>query len=180
MTSRAERRRVHHSELTGPLRKIPINLQTAKDFVWNNHAHLPGMTYWKFGVGLEYEDKLVAVGTAGRPNARMLDDNQTLELTRVCTLGTPNACSMIYSALINAGKALGYTRFVTYVLHTETGDSLKAIKSLGIMPDKHVPGRVWTGQSAGTGLWREPIEANIVGTDKTRYMLTLPTYRPRK
>lgn len=58
--------------------------------------------------------------------ARLLDDGQTLEIIRVCTDGTPQACSMLYGALCRAGKALGYTRAVTYTLGTEPGTSLRA------------------------------------------------------
>ena len=49
-----------------------------------------------------------------------------LEVTRLCTDGSPNACSFLYGAAVRAGKALGYARIQTYILEEETGVSLKA------------------------------------------------------
>ena len=68
---------------------------------------------------------LVGVGIAGRPVARGLDDGKTVEITRVCTTGTRNACSKLYGALCRAAAAIGYERAVTYTLAEEPGDSLR-------------------------------------------------------
>ena len=62
----------------------------------------------------------------GRPVARMLNDGATLEVNRLCTDGTPNACSMLYGAAWRAAKALGYRRLITYTLPEEGGASLRA------------------------------------------------------
>jgi hypothetical protein len=56
---------------------------------------------------------------AGSPRA-------VLEVVRLVTDGTPNACSMLYAAAARAGKALGFERIQTYILDTETGTSLVA------------------------------------------------------
>jgi hypothetical protein len=56
----------------------------------------------------------------------MLDDGRTIEVLRLCTDGTPNACSMLYAAARRAALAMGYGRIVTYILETESGTSLKA------------------------------------------------------
>ena len=40
----------------------------------------------------------------------MYDDGTTIEVTRVCTDGTANACSLLYGAMWRAAKALGYLR----------------------------------------------------------------------
>lgn len=58
--------------------------------------------------------------------ARHLDDGWTLEVNRLCTDGTRNACSMLYSAAWRAARAMGYKRLVTYILDTENGASLRA------------------------------------------------------
>jgi hypothetical protein len=63
---------------------------------------------------------------AGRPVARRLDDGLTLEVTRLCTDGTANACSILYAACRRVAKAMGYKRIITYVLKDESGTSLKA------------------------------------------------------
>lgn len=71
---------------------------------------------------------MVGVGIAGRPNARLLQqDRRTLEITRVCLSTTPrNTASMLYGALNRAAKALGYLRSVSYTLASEDGTSLAA------------------------------------------------------
>lgn len=68
----------------------------------------------------------MGVAVVGRPVARMLQDGFTAEVTRLCTDGTRNACSMLYSACWRAAKALGYRKMITYILNTEPGTSLKA------------------------------------------------------
>ena len=50
----------------------------------------------------------------------------TLEILRVCTDGSRNACSFLYGALSRAAFALGYRRCVTYTLATEPGTSPRA------------------------------------------------------
>jgi hypothetical protein len=69
---------------------------------------------------------LRAVGIAGRPVSRWLDNGQVLEVTRVASDGFPNTCSMLYGALARAAFALGYTQLVTYTQRGESGASLRA------------------------------------------------------
>jgi hypothetical protein len=56
----------------------------------------------------------------------MLDDGLTAEVTRLCTDGTPNACSMLYGAARRAAQAKGFRRGLTYILASEDGASLRA------------------------------------------------------
>ena len=106
----------------------PITLREAKAFVGRHHRHNTAPRGWLFGVALRELSggDVVGVGVCGRPVNRHLDDGQTVEITRVCTTGTRNACSMIYGALFRAAVALGYCRAVTYTLATEPGSSVKA------------------------------------------------------
>ena len=59
-----------------------------------------------------------------------MDDGLTLEVTRLCTDGTPNACSFLLSRAARAAAALGYERIQTYTLAEESvnscGGSLRA------------------------------------------------------
>ena len=71
-------------------------------------------------------DKIVGVAVIGRPVARGLDNGLIAEVTRCCTNGTKNACSMLYGAAWRACRALGYKRLITYILKEEKGTSLKA------------------------------------------------------
>ena len=48
-----------------------------------------------------------------------------MEVNRLCTDGTRNACSMLYAAAWRAARAMGYKRIVTYILESENGASLR-------------------------------------------------------
>src|SRR5262249_56200616 len=74
----------------------------------------------KFSVGVANGDVLVGVAMVGRPVARRLDDGHTLEVVRVASDSSANACSKLYAACWAAAKALGYRRLVTY---TQAGES---------------------------------------------------------
>lgn len=62
----------------------------------------------------------------GRPVSRVLDDGDSCEVTRLCTDGTPNACSKLYGACMRIAREMGYGRIVTYTLDSEGGASLRA------------------------------------------------------
>jgi len=103
----------------------PITYREACEFIKQYHRHhLPPQG--KFGVAVNDGEKVVGVCTVGRPVARNRDDGLTLEVTRLCTDGTKNACSMLYGAAWRATKALGYQRLGTYILGSEDGASLRA------------------------------------------------------
>jgi hypothetical protein len=124
---------------------IPITLKQANAFVKAHHRHHGLVTGWKFGVGLEHEGELIGVAIAGRPVSRMTQTNepQTIEVTRVCTLGHKNAPSMLYGAISRAAFALGYTKVISFILCEETGHSLKCANWR------------YVGKSAG-GTWSRP------------------------
>ena len=69
---------------------------------------------------------MVGVAVAGRPIARHLDDGLTIEIVRVCTDGTRNACSKLYGACVRIAKDMGYKKVITYILDTEDGASVKS------------------------------------------------------
>lgn len=68
----------------------------------------------KFSLGCMANGHLAGVAIVGRPVSRYLDDGLTLEVNRLCTDGTKNACSFLYGAAARAAKVLGYHRIVTY------------------------------------------------------------------
>ena len=104
----------------------PITYPEACKFIKQYHRHHLPPQGWKFGVAVNDGEKVVGVITVGRPVARHLDDGWTLEVTRSCTDGTPNANSKLYSAAWRATRALGYKRLITYTLQSEPGTSLRA------------------------------------------------------
>jgi antitoxin (DNA-binding transcriptional repressor) of toxin-antitoxin stability system len=104
----------------------PITLKEAKEYIATHHRHHKPPVGWKFGVAVEEDGVIVGVAVAGRPVARMIDQERVLEVTRVATDGSKNACSMLYGAMRRAAKALGYDRLITYTLESEPGASLRA------------------------------------------------------
>ncbi len=106
----------------------PTTIQEAKEFVRRHHRHHkpPVSGLFAVGVASEGEDYPNGVAIVGRPVARGLQDGFTAEVTRLCTDGTRNACSMLYGAAWRACRALGYRRLVTYTLPEEGGASLRA------------------------------------------------------
>lgn len=106
---------------------VPMSLGDANDLVARWHRHHKPVVGHKFSIGVE-ADLLGIVGAAicGRPVARMCNQRFTLEVTRLVTDGTPNACSMLYAAAARAATALGYTKIQTYILASESGTTLKA------------------------------------------------------
>lgn len=108
------------------LELVPLTQAEAKAFVAEHHRHHYPPLGSVFQVGCAQNGAVVGVVTVGRPVARMLQDGWTAEVTRLCTDGTRNACSMLYGAAWRAARSLGYRRLVTYTLPEEGGDSLRA------------------------------------------------------
>lgn len=105
---------------------VPITLKQANNFVEELHRHHSKVQGHKFSIGAMDNGKLVGVCTVGRPVSRYLDDGNTLEVTRLCTDGTHNACSIMYSRAARIAKDMGYSKIITYILQSESGISLKA------------------------------------------------------
>ncbi|WP_186166496.1 XF1762 family protein [Burkholderia gladioli] len=105
----------------------PIAQKEAFDFIRAEHRHhdVPVGGLWWQAV---HDDggRLVGVAITGRPVARALDDGLTAEVTRLCTDGTPNACSMLYAAARRVALDKGFRRGLTYILASEDGASLRA------------------------------------------------------
>jgi hypothetical protein len=109
------------------LHLVPVRSRTAKAFVatWHRHHAAPAGQIFAVGVA-DHDSILRGVAIVGRPVARHYDNGQTLEVTRVATDGTNNACSMLYGACRRVTFGLGYTRLITYTQSGESGSSLRA------------------------------------------------------
>ena len=105
---------------------VPLELREANAFVDALHRHHDPVVRDKFRVGAMVNGKLVGVVQVGRPVSRMLDDGKTLEVTRLCTDGTWDACSFLYAKAARIAKEMGYSKIITYILEDEYGASLRA------------------------------------------------------
>jgi hypothetical protein len=113
---------------------VPIEFDEACQFVKTHHRHHRPPVGHKFSLAVAVDDQIVGVAIVGRPVSRLLDNGWTLEVTRLCTNGHPNACSKLYAACWKVAKNLGYQQLITYTLRSESGVSLRAAgwKCLGL------------------------------------------------
>ena len=127
------------------MRAIPIELKAANEYVSRLHRHHAAVYRDKFRIGcLDDNGNLCGVIQCARRVSRVLDDGKTLEVVRLCTDGTKNACSFLYSRAARIAREMGYERIITYILESESGSSLKAS---GWRLDK---------ENAGGGNWSRP------------------------
>lgn len=110
----------------GSLRAVPLELKDANDFVANFHRHHDPVRRDKYRIGCVSGNKMVGIVQVGRPVSRALCDGETLEVVRLCTDGTKNVCSFLYSAAARVARELGYKKIITYILESESGTSLLA------------------------------------------------------
>lgn len=126
------------------LEATPLELSVAKEFVSTLHRHHDPVHRDKFRIGASHNGRLVGVVQVGRPVSRMLDDGKTVEVVRLCTDGTKDVCSFLYSKAARIAKEMGYEKIITYILCTESGTSLKAC---GWIEDGTTSGGCWSRPS---------------------------------
>lgn len=126
------------------LEVVPITFAEAAQYVRDKHRHHGAPVSAKLCVAVADGETVHGVAIAGRPVARMLDDTWTLEVYRVATDGTKNACSMLYRAVWRAARALGYRKVITYTLESEGGGSLRGA---GFRVVGEVTGGSWSRKS---------------------------------
>lgn len=120
--------RARHAPRTkgGVMRATPLTRDQCNNFVTRLHRHHGAVTGYRYGVGVIVNQELVGVAVVGRPRARLIHQYQIVEVTRVCTDGTQNACSFLYGLCSRLCRLLGFSAVFTCILDTEPGTSLKA------------------------------------------------------
>lgn len=132
------------------MRRRPITLKDANAFVLQHHRHSASVVGCKFCLSVVDDDgNVVGVAIAGRPLSRHIDDGETIEVLRVCTLGGRNVASMLYGGVCQAARAIGYHSAITYTLEREQGASLRAS---GFIEEAVTEGGRWTGRISGAPL----------------------------
>jgi hypothetical protein len=137
-----------------------VELAEANAFVSKHHRHHKPAVGHRFSLGAFADGKIVGVAIVGRPVSRHYPPSTTLEVTRLATDGTKNACSALYGAAARAGKALGYARIQTYTLETEPGTSLRAS---GWIDEGVSEG----GQWQRPGDWTNPAQTTLFQRNRT-------------
>lgn len=148
------------------LHVVPVELTEANAFIAQHHRHHQPVVGHRFSIGCIDDDGVLhGVAVIGRPVARLAGKpRDVLEVTRLATDGTRNACSILYAAAARAGKALGFKRIQTYTLPVEGGASLRATG--------------WRSEGdAGGGQWKhtdgKPRRTDQPTDIKTRWTLAL-------
>ena len=130
--------------MSGKMTVERIGLDEANAFVAEHHRHHKPVVGHLFSIGAAKDGKIVGVAIVGRPVSRRRDNGVTAEVTRLCTDGTRNTCSFLYSAAARASFALGFKRIGTYILASEPGTTLIAA---GWRLIGETPGRSWSTPS---------------------------------
>jgi hypothetical protein len=122
---------------------VPISIREANRYVLYWHRHNEPTQGALFALGAEKDGELVGVAIIGRP-PQGLQDGRTVEIRRVCTNGTRNACSFLYGRARRAAAALGYQHVITYNRQDESGASLRAA---GFEQTALLPARDWAKEN---------------------------------
>lgn len=111
----------------GHLRVIPFTLKQANQFIAQHHRHHKPVVGHRFSLAcLNSSESVCGVAIVGRPIARKTEQYRIAEVTRLCTNGERNACSILYSAAARACKEMGFDSIQTFILESESGVSLRA------------------------------------------------------
>lgn len=109
------------------MRIAQCELKEANDFVTEHHRHHKKVLSHRFSIRVVDGGGITrGVAIVGRPVCRHYDFRKVLEVTRLCTDGTKNACSILYAAAARIGRELGYETIQTYILDSESGTTLRA------------------------------------------------------
>lgn len=121
------KRRTSGDHIVKKFKTVPMDILQVQDYINKNHRHHAAAHRDKFRIGIVDSDgTIIGVAQCGRPVSRGMQDGKTLEVLRLCTDGTKDACSFLYSKCARIARELGYERIITYILETESGTSLRA------------------------------------------------------
>lgn len=144
---------------------VPLDLAEANALVADWHRHHPVDQGHKWSIGVMDSDGVIhGAAIVGRTRARGYAVRDVLEVTRLVTDGTKNACSFLYASAARAAAAQGYRRIQTYILDEESGASLRAA---GWTYEGRVIGREWKHSDGKPRANAHPT------TDKGRWAKTL-------
>lgn len=154
------------------MRVLPVSLAGANERVVEWHRHHKKVVGHKFSLGAYKDGPCVGVLIAGRPVARNTDQRLVLEVTRLATDGTKNACSFLLAAAARAAQAMGFNHIQTFTSGDEEGGSLKGAGWVPVGLSKRSPrGRkpgcfvsaaeIMAGRMRPTVRWEKPLNPPV-------------------
>lgn len=106
---------------------VPITIKEARSFLEAWHRRRPTCHAARFAVAIGRAGLVRGVALCGNPVAtRLAHDGDVLEVPRLATDGTENACSRLSALVCRVARAMGYAALVTYTDPDEGGASLRA------------------------------------------------------
>lgn len=106
------------------VRQCPLSVSNT--LVERLHRHHKKVLSHRWSMCAYKDGELVGAAIVGRPVARLIDHRTTVEVNRLVTDGTRNACSALYAAAAREARKRGFSHIITYILDTEPGTSLRA------------------------------------------------------
>lgn len=138
-----------------------MTLDVANDWVRRLHRHNDPLPGCRYAIGVEQDGRLCGVAIIGNPSAPALQKlPHVIEIRRVCTDGTRNACSKLYGAARRGLRALGFKPIYTYTLPEEGGASLRAAGFKLDKDDAGGPAKSWHNRPGRTA---QPVGDDLVG-----------------
>lgn len=134
------------------MRLVPLTLAQANELVSKWHRHHKPARGHRFSIGARHEGEVVGAAIIGRPVSRNFDAYGVVEVTRLVTNGTENACSFLYGASARIAREMGFWKIQTYILDDESGKSLRAS---GWTHEYTSTGGNWNHSKANAGTRRE-------------------------
>lgn len=124
------------------LRVVPIYTTDAIEYIDRHHSHLDPPERIFYASAVHDDRGLRCVAALARPKSRELQSQSYAEVVRVASDGqAEHAASMALGAILRAGRALGWTKFVSYTLLGEAGTIYRATGWWPVAITK--PGREW-------------------------------------
>jgi len=111
---------------TGVIVAMPLTRDQANAYIVEHHRHHGRVSGHRFIVGAVRFGELLGVIVGGRPRARRIDQYAHVEVSRLCTDGSKNVCSFLYSRAARIAREMGFQSCFTAILESESGVSLKA------------------------------------------------------
>lgn len=96
----------------------PTTLEEANAFVRQHHRHHAPTVSHRWSIGVFKPNGLCGVAICGRPVARALDHQNIIEINRLATDGTKNACSKLYATCAAIARLMGFEEIETAILET--------------------------------------------------------------
>jgi hypothetical protein len=148
--------------------------EKASEFITYHHRHHLPLDFGTYALAVCTPDGVVhGVAIIGRTTTQHMklpgiSNEWIMEVRRVATDGTINACSALYGAAWRLVKSLGYRALISYTLPEEGGSSLRA---LGWKRVDDVGGNPWGHRN------QSKFDVHPVGK-KTRWQVTADSVAP--